>query len=114
PFECGCLLAREPRKLEEAFSVHPEYLTDVRARDQHVNFAAHAEQLRRSPRARRRDLARPGRAAEALVARVETLALSAVLRRLTDARGDRPRDSPSRIRGTAVRRGSRFRESRDR
>ena len=30
PFECGCLLARDPRKLEEAFSIHPEYLTDVR------------------------------------------------------------------------------------
>jgi glutamate/tyrosine decarboxylase-like PLP-dependent enzyme len=51
PFECGCLLAREPRKLEEAFSVHPEYLTDVRARDQDVNFADHGEQLTRSSHA---------------------------------------------------------------
>jgi glutamate/tyrosine decarboxylase-like PLP-dependent enzyme len=51
PFECGCLLAREPRKLEEAFSVHPEYLTDVRARDQDVNFADYGEQLTRSSHA---------------------------------------------------------------
>ena len=51
PFECGCLLARDPRKLEEAFSVHPEYLTDVRARDQDVNFADHGEQLTRSSHA---------------------------------------------------------------
>lgn len=51
PFECGCLLARDPRKLEEAFSVHPEYLTDVRARDQDVNFADYGEQLTRSSHA---------------------------------------------------------------
>ena len=51
PFECGCLLTRDPRKLEEAFSVHPEYLTDVRARDQDVNFADHGEQLTRSSHA---------------------------------------------------------------
>jgi aromatic-L-amino-acid decarboxylase len=51
PFECGCLLAREPQKLEEAFSVHPEYLTDVRARDQDVNFADYGEQLTRSSHA---------------------------------------------------------------
>ena len=51
PFECGCLLARDPSKLEEAFSVHPEYLTDVRARDRDVNFADHGEQLTRSSHA---------------------------------------------------------------
>ncbi len=51
PFECGCLLARDPRTLEEAFSVHPEYLTDVRARDQDVNFADYGEQLTRSSHA---------------------------------------------------------------
>ncbi|HEY2031906.1 MAG TPA: pyridoxal-dependent decarboxylase [Myxococcales bacterium] len=51
PFECGCLLAREPRKLEEAFSVHPEYLTDVRAREHEVNFADLGEQLTRSSHA---------------------------------------------------------------
>jgi len=51
PFECGCLLARDPRKLEEAFSVHPEYLTDVRAREHEVNFADLGEQLTRSSHA---------------------------------------------------------------
>jgi glutamate/tyrosine decarboxylase-like PLP-dependent enzyme len=51
PFECGCLLARDPRKLEVAFSVHPEYLTDVRAREHEVNFADLGEQLTRSSHA---------------------------------------------------------------
>ncbi len=47
PFECGCVLAREPRRLEEAFSVHPEYLTDVRAREHEMNFADYGVQLTR-------------------------------------------------------------------
>jgi aromatic-L-amino-acid decarboxylase len=51
PFECGCLLARDPRALELAFSVHPEYLQDVRARDAEVNFADYGEQLTRYARA---------------------------------------------------------------
>ena len=51
PFECGCLLARDPAKLERAFTVHPEYLTDVRAREREVNFADRGEQLTRSSHA---------------------------------------------------------------
>jgi len=51
PFECGCLMARDPRKLEEAFSVHPEYLQDVRAREAEVNFSDYGEQLSRYSRA---------------------------------------------------------------
>ena len=51
PFECGCLLTRDPRALELAFSVHPEYLQDVRARDAEVNFADYGEQLTRYSRA---------------------------------------------------------------
>jgi glutamate/tyrosine decarboxylase-like PLP-dependent enzyme len=51
PFECGCLLAREPRRLEDAFSVHPEYLTDVRAREHEVNFADLGPQLTRAAHA---------------------------------------------------------------
>lgn len=51
PFECGCLLARDPLALERAFSVHPEYLTDVRAREREVNFADRGEQLTRSSHA---------------------------------------------------------------
>src|SRR5688572_25033218 len=51
PFECGCLLARDPRLLENAFSVHPEYLQDVRARETEVNFSDYGEQLSRYSRA---------------------------------------------------------------
>jgi glutamate/tyrosine decarboxylase-like PLP-dependent enzyme len=51
PFECGCLLARDPAALASAFSVHPEYLRDVRARDTEVNFADYGEQLTRYSRA---------------------------------------------------------------
>jgi glutamate/tyrosine decarboxylase-like PLP-dependent enzyme len=51
PFECGSLLARDPRTLAAAFSVHPEYLTDVRAQTHDVNFADLGEQLTRSAHA---------------------------------------------------------------
>jgi aromatic-L-amino-acid decarboxylase len=51
PFECGCLLARDPAALASAFSVHPEYLRDVQARDAEVNFADYGEQLTRYSRA---------------------------------------------------------------
>jgi len=51
PFECGCLLVRDPAKLEQAFSVHPEYLQDVRVRDAEVNFSDYGEQLTRYARA---------------------------------------------------------------
>jgi aromatic-L-amino-acid decarboxylase len=51
PFECGCLLAKDPATLERAFSVHPEYLQDVRARDAEVNFSDYGEQLTRYSRA---------------------------------------------------------------
>lgn len=51
PFECGCLLARDPRQLENAFSVHPEYLQDVRVRETEVNFSDYGEQLSRYSRA---------------------------------------------------------------
>jgi aromatic-L-amino-acid decarboxylase len=51
PFECGCLLVRDPGALEHAFSVHPEYLSDVRSRESEVNFADLGEQLTRSSHA---------------------------------------------------------------
>ncbi len=51
PFECGCLLARDPKALEAAFHVLPDYLRDVEARDQAVNFADSGEQLTRYARA---------------------------------------------------------------
>lgn len=51
PFECGCLLARDPRLLAEAFSIHPEYLHDVKAGGEDVNFTDYGLQLTRGSRA---------------------------------------------------------------
>ena len=51
PFECGCLLARDPATLEAAFHILPDYLRDVARRDQDVNFADLGEQLTRYSRA---------------------------------------------------------------
>ncbi|MEX2178884.1 MAG: aminotransferase class V-fold PLP-dependent enzyme [Gemmatimonadaceae bacterium] len=51
PFECGCLLVKHPATLANAFSVHPEYLRDVRVRDTEVNFSDYGEQLTRYSRA---------------------------------------------------------------
>lgn len=51
PFECGCLLAKDPATLADAFSVHPEYLRDVQARESEVNFSDYGEQLTRYSRA---------------------------------------------------------------
>jgi glutamate/tyrosine decarboxylase-like PLP-dependent enzyme len=51
PFECGCLLARRPALLKEAFHILPEYLTDVAPGEAEVNFADYGEQLTRYARA---------------------------------------------------------------
>ena len=51
PFECGCLMVKDPLALERAFSVHPEYLQDVRVRESEVNFSDSGEQLTRYSRA---------------------------------------------------------------
>lgn len=51
PFEAGCLLVRDVRSLEAAFSVHPEYLQDTLLGMEHVNFADRGLQLTRSFRA---------------------------------------------------------------
>ena len=51
PFECGCLLAREPAALKAAFHIFPEYLKDVTPGDEEVNFADYGEQLTRYARA---------------------------------------------------------------
>jgi aromatic-L-amino-acid/L-tryptophan decarboxylase len=51
PFECGCLLAREPARLREAFRILPEYLRDVENEGEEVNFADLGEQLTRYSRA---------------------------------------------------------------
>jgi glutamate/tyrosine decarboxylase-like PLP-dependent enzyme len=51
PFEAGCLMVRDVRRLEQAFSVHPEYLQDTEWGLEHVNFADRGLQLTRSFRA---------------------------------------------------------------
>jgi aromatic-L-amino-acid decarboxylase len=51
PFECGCLLAREPGRLVDAFHIMPDYLRDVAPGEERVNFADYGEQLTRQSRA---------------------------------------------------------------
>jgi glutamate/tyrosine decarboxylase-like PLP-dependent enzyme len=51
PFECGCLLVRDPGTLTAAFRIMPEYLKDVQAGEEEVNFADRGEQLTRYSRA---------------------------------------------------------------
>ena len=51
PFECGSLLVREPERLRAAFHVLPDYLRDVAAGQDGVNFADYGEQLTRQSRA---------------------------------------------------------------
>jgi glutamate/tyrosine decarboxylase-like PLP-dependent enzyme len=50
PFECGCLIARDPRRLAAAFSIYPDYLKDVESAGAEVNFADYGEQLTRRAR----------------------------------------------------------------
>lgn len=51
PFECGCLLLREPARLRAAFQILPDYLRDVAPGEEQVNFADYGEQLTRQSRA---------------------------------------------------------------
>jgi glutamate/tyrosine decarboxylase-like PLP-dependent enzyme len=51
PFECGCLMVRDPAKLTAAFRILPEYLKDVQPGEEEVNFADRGEQLTRYSRA---------------------------------------------------------------
>jgi aromatic-L-amino-acid decarboxylase len=51
PFEAGCLMVKDVRKLEEAFTVHPEYLQDAQWGAEHPNFGDRGLQLTRSFRA---------------------------------------------------------------
>jgi aromatic-L-amino-acid/L-tryptophan decarboxylase len=51
PFECGCLMVREPARLHAAFHILADYLHDVQGRDQDINFADYGEQLTRYSRA---------------------------------------------------------------
>ena len=51
PFECGCLMVRDPSLLHDAFHIWPEYLKDVEAGEEEVNFADRGVQLTRYSRA---------------------------------------------------------------
>jgi aromatic-L-amino-acid decarboxylase len=51
PFECGCLLVREGRRLRDAFEITPEYLKDAVTGLREVNFADYGIQLSRMWRA---------------------------------------------------------------
>ncbi|HEX2778078.1 MAG TPA: aminotransferase class I/II-fold pyridoxal phosphate-dependent enzyme, partial [Gemmatimonadaceae bacterium] len=51
PFECGCLLVRDPARLKAAFQIFPEYLADAQTGHEAVNFADYGEQLTRYSRA---------------------------------------------------------------
>lgn len=51
PFETGCLLVKDVRRLEAAFSVRPEYLQDTEWGGEHPNFGDRGLQLSRSFRA---------------------------------------------------------------
>jgi glutamate/tyrosine decarboxylase-like PLP-dependent enzyme len=48
PFECGCVLVREGRLLEDAFRIGPDYLKDARGAE--VDFADRGLQLSRMAR----------------------------------------------------------------
>ena len=51
PFECGCLLAREPGRLKATYQIIPDYLKDIESKGEEVNFADYGEQLTRYARA---------------------------------------------------------------
>jgi glutamate/tyrosine decarboxylase-like PLP-dependent enzyme len=51
PFEAGCLMVKDVRRLEAAFSVRPEYLQDTDWGRDHPNFGDRGLQLSRSFRA---------------------------------------------------------------
>jgi len=51
PFECGCLMVRNPSTLSDAFRIMPEYLKDVEPGEEEINFADRGEQLTRYSRA---------------------------------------------------------------
>src|SRR3954449_3515776 len=51
PFECGCLLVRDGRLLDEAFVITPDYLREAHVGDHEVNFSDRSFQLTRTSRA---------------------------------------------------------------
>jgi aromatic-L-amino-acid/L-tryptophan decarboxylase len=51
PFECGCVMVRDPSSLSDAFHIWADYLKDVEPGEEEVNFADRGVQLTRYSRA---------------------------------------------------------------
>ncbi len=51
PYETGCVLVREGRRLGESFRIAPEYLKDAETKEEEVNFYEQGIQMTRSFRA---------------------------------------------------------------
>ena len=51
PYDVGCVLVRRPNALANAFSMTPEYLKDVKALDEEVDFRDRSPELSRRSRA---------------------------------------------------------------
>jgi glutamate/tyrosine decarboxylase-like PLP-dependent enzyme len=51
PFECGCVLVRNGKRLEDAFHIRPDYMQDVTGEPDEINFADHGLSLTRRFRA---------------------------------------------------------------
>jgi glutamate/tyrosine decarboxylase-like PLP-dependent enzyme len=51
PFETGCVLVRDGRRLAQTFAMRPDYMQDVEPADDEVNFADHGLALTRRFRA---------------------------------------------------------------
>lgn len=51
PFECGCLMVKDPARLTSVFRIWPEYLKDVEPGEEEVTFADRGIQLTRYSRA---------------------------------------------------------------
>ncbi len=51
PYDVGCLLVRHPGALERCYSMNPEYLKDVQAQDDEIDFRNRSLELSRRSRA---------------------------------------------------------------
>jgi aromatic-L-amino-acid decarboxylase len=51
PYECGCVLVRDPTALRRAFEITPDYLAEASAHGGEVNFSDYGIQLTRTTRA---------------------------------------------------------------
>jgi aromatic-L-amino-acid/L-tryptophan decarboxylase len=98
PFECGCLLVRDPATLRAAYQILPDYLRDVAPGEERVNFADHGEQLTRQSRALKVWLGVRAFGLAALRAEMERgIALAAYAERLVRAESNLEVLSPAQL-----------------